>query len=279
MKKALTALLMLLMLLPAAHAQSAVYDIIVEENGDSAVILQIEGKGTFNIPLPLDVSNPTVKGGLYLQAENGIDVSVPNTEKAMIVYRTSLLTSKRGEQWTFDTELPDLESNEITVSLPPNAIIVATEPSGSISQDMKYLKINWNLEGNDTIKAVYTFGEEPLDITRYDTFLIILIAVMVFVIFFLVFLLVKRGKGKPQKMDKAKQHIMKTLSKNEAILLSLLLENEGGLKRNKLEKQSRLAKSSLASTLNSLERKNIIRVDKTYTVHYIELTDWFKSLK
>ena len=74
------------------------------------------------------------------------------------------------------------------------------------------------------------------------------------------------------------KNLIKTLSDNEQKIVGLLAENNGEMKRNKLERASALAKSSLASALNQLERKNIVKVDKAYVTHYVRLTDWFKSL-
>jgi uncharacterized membrane protein len=72
--------------------------------------------------------------------------------------------------------------------------------------------------------------------------------------------------------------VLKTLTGNETKIISLLLQNNGGMRRNELERLSGVPKSSLASSLYNLEQRNIIRVDKSYAVHYVELTEWFKSL-
>jgi uncharacterized membrane protein len=71
---------------------------------------------------------------------------------------------------------------------------------------------------------------------------------------------------------------MNTLTDNELIIVNILFENSGGMKRNKLEKTSDLAKSSLASALYRLEERNILEVDKSGAMHYIKLTEWFRSL-
>lgn len=71
---------------------------------------------------------------------------------------------------------------------------------------------------------------------------------------------------------------MKALSENERAVIVLLSSNSGEMKRNLLERKSGLAKSSLASCLNMLERKNVVVIDKTSTTHYIRFTDWFKDL-
>lgn len=52
----------------------------------------------------------------------------------------------------------------------------------------------------------------------------------------------------------------------------------GEMKRNRFESESRISKSSLENLLNNLEKKNIIGIDKTYVVHTVKISDWFKRL-
>jgi hypothetical protein len=73
-------------------------------------------------------------------------------------------------------------------------------------------------------------------------------------------------------------NVMKTLTENEHTIVNILLQNDGEIKRNKLEKTSDLAKSSLASSLYRLEQRNIVEVDKSRAIHYIKFTRWFRSL-
>jgi uncharacterized membrane protein len=93
----------------------------------------------------------------------------------------------------------------------------------------------------------------------------------------LVYLLFFR-KRRRLVLSEEKQNVLKALTGNEIKVVTLLLENRGGMKRNDLERKSGVPKSSLASTLHNLEQRNIVRVNKEYTVHYVELTEWFKSL-
>ena len=52
-----------------------------------------------------------------------------------------------------------------------------------------------------------------------------------------------------------------------------------GVQGQFLEKEDQLAKSSLASALENLEKKNLVKVERTFHVHYITLSSWFKELK
>ncbi|MCK4327831.1 MAG: BlaI/MecI/CopY family transcriptional regulator [Candidatus Diapherotrites archaeon] len=71
--------------------------------------------------------------------------------------------------------------------------------------------------------------------------------------------------------------MLKTLSDNEKKVMDLVVGN-GGMKRNVLERESGLAKSSLATTLSQLEKKKLVAVKRTATVHYVDVTGWFKGL-
>lgn len=71
---------------------------------------------------------------------------------------------------------------------------------------------------------------------------------------------------------------MKTLTDNEHKVADILLESGGGMKRNHLERNVEISKSSLAGALSNLEMRNVLKVDKSKPVHYVELTPWFKSL-
>lgn len=77
-----------------------------------------------------------------------------------------------------------------------------------------------------------------------------------------------RGKG----------NVIKALTDNERAVVNTLLENSGGMRRNELERASGVSKSSLARAVANLEARGIIDVDRTRTVHFIRLSDWFSSL-
>ena len=79
-------------------------------------------------------------------------------------------------------------------------------------------------------------------------------------------------------VTKEKKNVLKALTENELKIVNALLENSGSMKRNKLEHLTQMAKSSLASALANLERRNIVQINRTFTVHTVELTDWFRNI-
>jgi len=95
--------------------------------------------------------------------------------------------------------------------------------------------------------------------------------------------LVKLGEEQIEKeketgLSKEKKNIINTLTDNESKIVNAILKHDGVIKRNNLEHETEIAKSSLAAALNNLEKRNIVHINKTRTVHTVELTDWFKSL-
>ncbi len=267
-------LLLGLLLIPLVSAVDANYNIIVEENGNSLVIIELEGKGLVKVPFQ-EGSGLKIKGALYTVNNNSVDVSIGSTKKAIVLYKTSLLTSKQKDVWNFRIKLADTKMNKVILAMPREVSIKETYPKAMI-ESSNYTKLMW--EGSvDEIEVMYGFPEKAITVENIPEeesdknvllFPVILIAAAIVIL--LVFLLM-RGKSN-------KKNVIKTLSRNESLIVNIMMANKGSIKRNKLEKMSKLAKSSLANTLNNLEKKKIIEIDKTYTTHFIKFTRWFNEL-
>ncbi|MFH0860632.1 MAG: hypothetical protein V1921_05480 [Candidatus Altiarchaeota archaeon] len=264
----------------AAAADSQVFgegNVIVSDNGDALVLLDLFGNGTVNVPTPLDVESPKVRGALYVSASNGIDVSFDG--EATVAYMTQLLTSKDGDVWSFWAELPEIPIG-VTVSFPANARVISTEPTAFVEQGDDSVNVMWISISSENISADYKLSfDEPVtaaaqpDRGGVNPFLY---AAALFAFIFIYLYMSRRKSG--IVLSKGKRNVMKTLTGNEYKIVTLLLESREGLKRSELERKSGIAKSSLASALYNLEQKNILGVDKTEEMHYVELTEWFKSL-
>ncbi|HIJ99914.1 TPA: hypothetical protein H1016_00035 [archaeon] len=293
---ALTFLALLLAAPQAVKAATADYNIVVNDAGDSLVVLNIVGSGEIRIPLPLDVSNPEVRGALYVPAENGIDILIGPSGKASVAYDTSLLTAKSGGTWVFDLDLVKWMDKKVTVLLPPHAEITSTTPRGAIEQLSDSKKVTWNVDQYaEKVSATYTLAERAtLKPALISPILLGILAVVFVGIIALAY--ARPGLLPKQKVEKRrfiqrpavierkslitkeKQNVLKTLTENELKIVNNLLTNSGSMKRNKLEREAQIAKSSLASALATLERRNVVQIDRTYTVHTVELSDWFRKL-
>ncbi|MEM2918367.1 MAG: hypothetical protein QXY62_02580 [Candidatus Altiarchaeota archaeon] len=306
MKTRFLPLFLILIVIPNSSAISGIYDITVAENGNSFVVIALDGNGTVNIPLPLDVESLIVENALYLQAENGIDILLAD-DSAFIAYYSSILTSKKGDTWDFEMEIPILRTAEITLSLPKNVAIIETSPKAMIKNLENSVDVYWELKNfgeNKKISLSYKFLEAPMKTIVTTTFLttkvsteekqeireeaIYIIAILVILIVAFISYSKFKKRSNPKKIEngndhgiilsKGKRNVMKTLSGNEIKIITVLLEHNGKMLRNELEKISGIPKSSLSVAINNLERKNILQVDKSEWTHEVELSEWFKAL-
>lgn len=266
-------------MIPVAFAIDSEYSIIVEDNGNSLVIIGFKGSGLVNVPLPRDVEKVKVKGALYSLNNRSIDISIGSNKEAVLLYKTASLTKKGDENWELKLDLIDTNDESVMLILPLDANIIQTEPTATIESN-EFLELSW--KGDITsIELQYNFPnvdsldedeEVPNNHNNYGV--MILIFILLFIIIFIsVIIFIFRTKKKSNK-----NNVIKTLSKNEKTVVDIMMEHKGEIKRNKLEKISKLAKSSLANTLNNLEKKNIVEIDKSFTTHYIKFTRWFNEL-
>jgi len=262
-------LILVLLLLPVASALDSEYNIIVEDNGNALVIINLEGSGLVNIPLQKDVDDVKVKGALYKINDQSIDVSIGSTQEAVELYKTAYLTTKLNDQWKFKLDL--INNTMTTVALPNYVIVSETKPNAFI-EELNYTKIVF--QDTNSIEISYKFPDdiiiEPDEHRNYLLWIINLGFVIIVALGASGYILRNKKSNK--------KNVIKTLSHNERKVINTLLENKGAIKRNDLERKTKLAKSSLANTLNMLERKKIIEIDKTYTTHFVKFTRWFNGL-
>jgi len=286
MKKFILAFLFLIVLANAEIIGD--YNIIVAENGDALVTIEIQGRGTAFLPIPLDAGSPLIDGALYVKTSSGVNLSIGSTESASVVYKTSLLTGKNLSRWSFSMPLGDFDSSLITLSLPKNTNIIQTVPSGEINESSESKNIFWSVgKSQKEINVDYEFVELKPQSQGFDA-IPIFFAILLIVLIILFYLYLKKGKGEQPSAEvkeearlavsKEKKNLMKALTENELKIVTFLINAGGSVRRSKLERESGLAKSSLASALYRLERRNILKVNKNYPAHMVELTDWFKSL-
>jgi len=62
-------------------------------------------------------------------------------------------------------------------------------------------------------------------------------------------------------------------------VVEILIKYDKTLTRAEISRGTGISRSSLSTTLTKLERGNIVEVDRTYMMHSVKLTAWFKSLK
>jgi len=85
-------------------------------------------------------------------------------------------------------------------------------------------------------------------------------------------------KENTKKITQGMENVMAALTPNEKLVVKVLLEHGGMLRRNEIARGAKISKSSLAAALTKLEEKKIVEIDRTFVVHNVKLTDWFLSL-
>ncbi|MBU0530479.1 MAG: hypothetical protein KKC05_02295 [Nanoarchaeota archaeon] len=270
MKRIVAIMLLMFTLLTSTVAaqETTEYYMIIEDNGNTLVAVTIMGSGLYEIPIPEDAEDLQVRGALYLMNGGSIEISIGETEQAVVLYTTSMLTTKTGNEWKFNMSLAELGNRSATILMPDNTKITSTTPSALIYTG-DVTELQWI--GADSIEIVYEFEKdvpEEQDMNPIYITIIIIIAVILGSIEY------KREKSGVSK----RESVIKTLTENEKKIVNILLENKGVIRRSKLEKESEISKSSLAVCLRNLEKKNIVEVDKRYPTHSVKLTEWFNEL-
>lgn len=253
------------------------YTVIVSENGNSLVTAEFIGEGALGIPLPIDVEDVVVTGALYVPTSQGIEILFEQGSSAIVLFESSLLVTRSGDDWKFSMDLAS-GSNSVTVSFPRGVNIQTMIPQAQISQTENSVNILWQTSAA-SVSAQYTFAGGLID---YFIYILVLAAVIVI---FVIFAYMRKPKKKvvkerkaPEKKVSGKENVVKTLSQNQRKIVGILMEYKEGIKRNKLEKLVGLSKSSLAATLNQLEKRKVVDIDKSVKVHYVQLSEWFKKL-
>lgn len=272
--KPVVVLLFVLAMLPAVWGAS--YNILVQESGNSIVLATVQGSGLHTLELPID-AEPEVRGALYLQEGNILSLSIGSTEKAIVAYQTSTFTSKE-DAWKLSINL----DAPIEVSLPISANILSITPNAFVKESgVKTIEfqegsaeIVYNIENIDLQSYL-----DNLDTHKFEKIVTYVVLTALFLILIIgLFFLVKRPKRVKHVKTSHKNNVLKTLSNNEKKVVQIILDNNNSAKRSQIERETKLAKSSLASTLTQLENKKIVEVDRNNTTHFVKLTGWFVDL-
>ena len=254
----------------SAEINNSEYYIIIQENGNAIIAITLEGQGEITIPIQEDVETIEISGGLYIIENNELIIAIGETEKAVIVYKTSLLTQKQNNEWKFNMNLEQTTNKEIIIAMPETTIIKQTIPKAFVETG-DFIKLH--LENASEVEIIYNFPILTNDEVDNNYNILYLITGIILII---TIVLIYNLKSK-NKISSRQEQILQTLSKNEARIVRLLIEAGKPLKRSFIEHKLEIAKSSLAATINNLEKKKMIIVNKNYTTHIIELNDWFKK--
>jgi uncharacterized membrane protein len=259
----------------------------VSDTGETGVTVEVTEPS--EIPLPPDVSQPDIESGTF--SISGKTIAVEPKGTAVVTFTSSYYTRKEEGVWHFEATVP--RADVVTVILPQAVHVVQSIPRAEFSKTDRW-QLSWEQVSGE-LEVSYVRVAEAEAARKYLTipvpvpersalwpWIIILAALVAGY-----FLYRKRQQlespGKPEKLPanitEGQMNVIRAANPNEATVLKILLKHNGHIKRNQLEQESGLSKSSLASSLKNLEKKNIATIDRTFFVHYVALSQWFKDLK
>ncbi len=79
------------------------------------------------------------------------------------------------------------------------------------------------------------------------------------------------------KPTKKMRDVMNALNERERAIVEALIAHGGSLKQNKVYRETLIPKTSLARALDSLARRNVVKLTPDGNTFVVELTDWFKT--
>jgi len=274
-------LFLLVLLIVIASFQAAAHSIVfsVAETGETEAVVELTDSAL--IAVPPDVAEPEVIGGTATKAAGGFRIDT--SDKATVSYTSSYHTRKEQGVWHFEADPGDADS--VIVVLPQAVHVVQAVPQAVIVKEESW-QLTWqNLSEPITVSYVRIAQAEAsrnvIPLSRKDTGIWVVVLFVVLAagaIWLQRFRTAKKPEVEAPEMTEGQLNVIRAANKNEATVLTILLKHNGHIKRNVLERESGLSKSSLASTLKNLEHKNLVTIDRTFFTHYLKITPWFAEL-
>ena len=184
-------------------------------------------------------------------------------ENGEIVGSTQILTTKRGELWTFKYELA---GSELNIILPEGAVIKSITPGVEISLEKGRISIF----SQDVLEVGYEIEapEESTPIIGNVPLMAILIAIAVILVVFLI----NYSKRKDKEDKKEKSSIEHLLNEREKLIIKKL-EETGKIKSSQLRKITEIPKASFSRHVQELEKKKLIKRSGDGKNKFVELAE------
>ena len=274
---------LLLAMLFTSHA-ALTYTVDTDRSGFSSIALSLEEEQEASMTLPGDASNFRIGGGSYSIVNDTAYIEAGSTGFATFSFSSDMLTTKTDSGWKLLFFPP--EEATVLIYMPPYATIESAfpQPKRVQSENSRMLV---EMEYAKTVTVYYSLEEQPiLSYESESSALYVLAFAIVIAAVAIAFSL--RGSGRQMKpeqerkptlgMTPGKKGMMETFNENDLKIVGFLLESGGKSKRNTLERQTEVSKSSLAMALRRLEKRKIIEMDRTATTHFVKLSDYFLRL-
>jgi uncharacterized membrane protein len=278
---------LLLGLLLTSHA-SLTYTVDIDRSGFSSVTLSLEDEQEANITLPEDARNLRIVGGSYSKINDTALVRAGKTGFATFSFSSDALTSKTDSTWKL-LFFPPARSTTL-IYMPPYATVEDSfpQPRRVSAEDSRTLLETGH---SKNITVYYRLEEQPLPVAESDmpAFYILAAAIVLASAAVVVSIILRGGTLMPSRQKKAerkptlgitagKKDMMETFNGNDTKIVVFLLSNKGKSRRNELERETGISKSSLAMALNRLEKREVIEIDRTSTTHFVKLSERFLKL-
>jgi hypothetical protein len=266
---------LLLLVGPACAQLTGSYNVVLDEDGSAIVTLVVSGKGTINVPMPLDVRSPAVRDALYVKAKNGVDVSIDAEGQSTIVYKSSLLTYRSGDSWTFRMDLPKFDSASVVVYVPYTASVIETDPNTAVSQVGRSKNMIWNVKPEDTsyVAAEYSFLKTDLSQSGESSMKNAALTVAITLLIGLGIIWVVRWGG--GKLSGRQREALGALTADERLVAQAILKSDG-IDEGELTVRLKMPEAQVQSIVRGLEGKKIILVERGEGAASIRLSEWFK---
>lgn len=279
--------------------------------------LELNASRLVHLPLPGDAGSPVVSGALYSVVNRSLLLSRSNSG-ILVAFRSNQLTEKHKSIWNLSLPLsPGFPQSDVRLLLPRQAILEEAVPAGPfVLPRNDSLELQWNATSSKTISVSYSFPAEAIPSASPSPSALPLppqthpISLLPFLLLAFLILLVagyafraklrpklaavfrgpppaippeNRGAGQTNALSGSgftagQSNILRTLTEGDVKIVEALFHAGGEIKRFELEKQTGLAKSSLALSLRRLEEKHIVAVERNLAFQRVRLSEWFAGL-
>jgi len=282
----------LILLLTSASALKAECNMLLDENQSVISIWRFEGRGTVELPLPLDVDSYEIEGGLALQSPEGLSIFIGRTNKTAIAFESRLMVEENDNISLLRAFLPVIEAVDVSLHGPKNTEFVSTNPVATLMDSEAGPKAFWSLsnvkqiyvtyqsieneiEGGEALLEEQETGFSMPEIPSFVWFILAGLLALMILAKFAFFALKITG---PWWLSRGMVNVMKSFPDAEQKLIVFLVKNRGRADMKKL-KGLALEDANLGAMLESLKGKSVVEITGEGDKKEIRLTKWFRYLQ
>lgn len=296
MGKRSVAVLVLLLLLPLAHAapaEGSSMDFEIWPDGTSEVrarfVIDSRGVGTLSIPaekaqfVSVNDDQSVLR---FVALDEGLLIGPSREDEGYpleLRYQTPALTSKEGEEWVWDLDLHDefwrgTGTLAVVVKVPEQAVLISYTEGGVVYSNGG-LHLGWRLQNPgsvDSVEVKYRLeaaaffpaspGESRKSVLLGVFGIIIGGALLWFVYDRLL-----------SKVSSGKKDILAALDRRERRIMEHLIENGKEMTQTQVAKQTGLSKATVSRAIKRLKEKGLLTARNLGTATLVRLSARFSK--